>query len=578
MSLSLSAASTTPTAGAADNLTITAKDSFGNTATTYTGDKSLTFSGAGSVGSNNPAVSNKTGTAVNFGTSDTITFSAGQATVSGSNNGVMKLYKAETASISVTDATLTSNSLSVTVSAGSAASLSLSAGSATPAAGAADNLTITAKDSFGNTATSYTGDESLTFGGAGSVGGNSPTVSDKSGAAVSFGTSETITFSAGQATVSGSNNGVMKLYKAETASISVTDGTLTSNSLSVTVSAGTASQLLISPSPNPASTSATTNVTLALQTADQYGNPKAVASNTTFAFSDTGSSGKFATTSGAGGANTLSVTINSGSSTGTTFYGDATAQTATITAKVSSVTWGTATVTTNAPPSATSVASVVGNVAAGGSLVTPTNITPSNGAVYLVFAGHTSTTGGDSASLTATGSMTVLGGAPVNSVVNGAVYGWVWEVDGTGATAGKITVTFTKANSKTGVTSDVLQVEKLAGVSAPYYEGSGTTSTGTMSAGNTATLGGPTSPVTGDAELAFVYLAGDTSPGDTGWATGSGFSSVVGSYQHSGGPDTGFGTVVGLSAQSKSSAIYGSGANWPANADAFVGIQMELSP
>ncbi len=41
----LGAASLTPTAGAADNLTITAKDAKGSTVTTYTGSHSLTFCG-----------------------------------------------------------------------------------------------------------------------------------------------------------------------------------------------------------------------------------------------------------------------------------------------------------------------------------------------------------------------------------------------------------------------------------------------------------------------------------------------------------------------------------------------------
>ncbi len=48
--LSLSAADTTPTAGVADNLTVTAVDSFGNTVTSYTGSHTLTFSGSSALG------------------------------------------------------------------------------------------------------------------------------------------------------------------------------------------------------------------------------------------------------------------------------------------------------------------------------------------------------------------------------------------------------------------------------------------------------------------------------------------------------------------------------------------------
>ncbi len=67
----------------------------------------------------------------------------------------------------------------------------------------------------------YSGSHALTFAGASSIGGNNPTVSNASGIAVAFGTGTAITFSAGWPRVSGANNGVMRLYKAETASITV---------------------------------------------------------------------------------------------------------------------------------------------------------------------------------------------------------------------------------------------------------------------------------------------------------------------------------------------------------------------
>src|SRR5947209_2267652 len=125
----------------------------------------------------------------------------------------MKLFKAETASIVVTQGSINNGSgLSVTVSPAAAASLVLAAASTTPTAGVADNLTVTAKDTWLNTDTNYTGDKSLTFTGAGNApDGTHPTVTDKTGAAVNFGTAETITFASGVASVSGSSNGVMKL-------------------------------------------------------------------------------------------------------------------------------------------------------------------------------------------------------------------------------------------------------------------------------------------------------------------------------------------------------------------------------
>jgi hypothetical protein len=344
-SLSLAAASTSPTAGEADNLTISALDPSGNTAVNYSGSKALTFGGAIAIGSNHATVSNASGSTVNFGSSTTITFTSGAAKVSGSSNGVMKLYAAEAAKVTVSDgsinndasplavmvgagsvstisvagpgtqtagtpfnltitakdsfgngvsgaqsltfsgpasspnsttpaypssvaftggegkATLTladAQSTAITVAQGSikgtstsftvnpagASSLSLAATTTTPAAGAADNVTINALDSFGNTATSYTGSKSLTFGGASTIAGNHPTVSNASGSTVNFGSSTTITFTSGAAKVSGSNNGVMKLYTAEAAKVTVSDGSINNGAgLAVMVEGVTISSL-----------------------------------------------------------------------------------------------------------------------------------------------------------------------------------------------------------------------------------------------------------------------------------------------------------------------------------------------
>ena len=270
--LLLAAATTTPAAGAADNLTITAQDTYGNTVTSYTGSKSLTFTGPGAVGGNNPTVVDGAGVTRQFGVATPITFTNGVATVSGSNNGVMKLYKAETVSIVVSDGAANNGTgLSVTVSPIAVSKLLLAAATTTPAAGAADNLTITAQDTYGNTVTSYTGTKSLTFSGPGSVGGNNPTVTDSSGAAVNFGTATAITFTNGVATVSGSDNGVMKLYKAETAHVVVSDGTYNNGAgLSVTVSPIAVSKLSLAAATTTPAAGVADNLTITAQ--DTYGN------------------------------------------------------------------------------------------------------------------------------------------------------------------------------------------------------------------------------------------------------------------------------------------------------------------
>ncbi len=114
----VTAQTTTPTAGAADNLTIKAEDATGAVATTYTGSHNLTFGGASSSpAGNNPTVTSSTGTATAFGSATAVNFTNGQATVSGSSNGQMILYDAQTASVTVTDGTIhTASGLSITVS------------------------------------------------------------------------------------------------------------------------------------------------------------------------------------------------------------------------------------------------------------------------------------------------------------------------------------------------------------------------------------------------------------------------------------------------------------------------------
>jgi hypothetical protein len=398
-SLSLSAASTTPTAGEADNLTITALDAYGNTATGYTGNRPLSFGGASTIGANKPTVSNSSGTATAFGSNTLISFTNGVSTVSGANNGVMRLYAAETAKVTVSDSTISNGagltvtvapapianialttpstqtagtafilaitakdtygngvsgsqalafsgpasspnstapsypasvsftngsgtasvtltaaqsttitvkqgaasgtSGSFTVNPASAASLSLAAASTTPTAGVADNLTITALDTYGNTATAYTGSKNLTFGGASTIGTNKPTVSNGAGAATAFGSNTAISFTTGVASVSGANNGVMKLYDAETAKVTVSDGTINNGSgLSVSVKAAAAGVMAFvncatatnptnaTCSGQPISVGNNANMTFNMQTQDAFGNPSSPTSPLSITFTN----------------------------------------------------------------------------------------------------------------------------------------------------------------------------------------------------------------------------------------------------------------------------------------------------
>ncbi len=149
------------TAGAAQNLRIIARDASGNTDTTYAGNKPLTFSGPGSSLSpvTVPTVTNNAGTQTPFGTSTTLNFVNGEASVSGSNNGVMRLYRAQSAIVSVTDGSLSSGGtdrLTVNVSATTldkfAWVLASPQVSGVPFTGAD---TLKAQDDWGNTVTSF---------------------------------------------------------------------------------------------------------------------------------------------------------------------------------------------------------------------------------------------------------------------------------------------------------------------------------------------------------------------------------------------------------------------------------------
>lgn len=273
-SFTVAASATSIVAGGTSNLTITAKDEKGNTVTTYVGSHSLLFSGANAAASGTkPTVANSSGTATSFGTATAITFTNGVATVNSTKNGVVRLYQAGTANIVATEGTITTPiPAAIAVSATTATKFVLAAASATPTVGAVDELTTTAQDTYGNTATSYTGSHSLVFSGASaSPGGTNPTVSDSTGADVAFGASTALEFTAGVAKASGTANGGMKLYKSGSTSVKATEGALTTpTAVTVTVAAGPATKLVLTSS--TATPVAATGFNLTTTAQDAYGN------------------------------------------------------------------------------------------------------------------------------------------------------------------------------------------------------------------------------------------------------------------------------------------------------------------
>ena len=196
----------TQTAGTQFGLSIAAIDTWGNTATGYTGTKTLTFSGPGS----SPG-----GTAPKYPTNGSVTFSAGTATPN------VTLYNASASTnLTVNVGSVTGSTGTFTVSPAGASAFNV-ANPGTQTAGTQFGVSITALDTWGNTATSYTGNQTLSFSGAGSSpGGNAP----------KYPTNGVVSFSAGVATAT------MTLYNASaTTNVTATQGSLSDTTGNFTV-------------------------------------------------------------------------------------------------------------------------------------------------------------------------------------------------------------------------------------------------------------------------------------------------------------------------------------------------------
>ncbi len=314
----LSAETTTPTAGSPDAIKIEAYDSYGNLSINYTGKHNLTFSGPGaSPGGTAATVESSSGTQVAIGTATSIAFTEGVAV--GGEPGVggeLTAYKSGANTLKATEGSVTTpTAVSLTVSPAAAASLTLTASSTTPATTTSVNLTTTAKDAYGNTATSYTGTKNLTYTATGagaetSPGGTVPGVTNSSGTQISFGSATATTFTSGVATVSSTKNGVLRLYKVGSASITVGDGTLTSAPLAFTVTVGAAKRVSLTSftvsagtKSNPCFFTCTVTslgnsgtVTSALTITDEYGNAiSGIGSGKTVTVTATGTSGSTVT-------------------------------------------------------------------------------------------------------------------------------------------------------------------------------------------------------------------------------------------------------------------------------------------
>ena len=153
------------------------------------------------------------------------------------------------------DATTVTGSVGFTVSPLGVATSFAVATPSSPSAGVAFDETITALDAYGNTATGYTGDQTVTFAGPSS----SPEETAPTYPA-------TVAFAAGVGTAP------ITLFDAQSTELTATQGTITGSSGSFTVGAGAAAQLAFITEPASSSSGTVWGVQPTVAVEDAFGN------------------------------------------------------------------------------------------------------------------------------------------------------------------------------------------------------------------------------------------------------------------------------------------------------------------
>ena len=237
--LVLTGVTTSITAGNSQTFIVTAKDASNNVATGYAGTISVTSDDGAAV----------------LPTASTLT--------SGTKSFSITLKTAGTMHFSVGDGTLSATSAGITVSPAAASQLALSGVPASTTSGASQSFTVTAKDVFGNTATSYAGTVAIT--------------SDDGAATLP--SSSTLT--------SGTKSFSITLNTAGTKHITAGDGTFTVTSSGITVNPSTATQLALSSVPASATSGSSQSFTVTAK--DAYNNTATGYAGTVAITSDDGS-------------------------------------------------------------------------------------------------------------------------------------------------------------------------------------------------------------------------------------------------------------------------------------------------
>ena len=231
---------------------------------------------------------------------------------------------AESVHVTASSGTLTSATTTVNVVAGPLNKVQVNVGATTTASSTAnDAMTLVLQDQYGN-AVSPTGATQLNLSTSGS-----------GYFASSTGTPITaVSVPAGSSSVSVSFGDTV----AETSNLGVTGPGGASGSASVTVSPAAASQVILSTT-TTATASTTANDALTISLKDAFNNSVTPTSNTVVSLASSGS-GYFAANSGSSSTIT-SATINANNPSVTVYFGDATAETANLTASSAAVSSGT---------------------------------------------------------------------------------------------------------------------------------------------------------------------------------------------------------------------------------------------
>jgi hypothetical protein len=324
-----------------DSLTLTLQSSSGaSTVSNGTTTVTLSQTGSGYFSSSNGSASN----------TSNVTFANGVGSVTVYFGDTV----AESVGVTASNSALTAANTTINVVAGAANKVGVTANSPVLANNLTnDAVTLVIEDQFGNSV-SPAGPTTLNLLSSGSGFFAAATSSSTAITSVTLpaGTGQKIVYFADRA--------------AQTATLSVTGPGGLAGSTFVTVSAASASQVILSVGSGTSTVSSSSNDSVGIKLEDQFGNAVSPSSATAFTLASSGSG--YFTASNGGTTKITSATIGAGGSSTTVYFGDTTAQIANLTVSSTGLTPGTSQITVS-----NALASQVG-VTAGTSTLTATNV------------------------------------------------------------------------------------------------------------------------------------------------------------------------------------------------------------